>query len=146
MDSIGSPSKRAETLDSFLRWLFSMTLRSLRGRAAGVALALAVSGLLAACSAPPFSMGYPARTSGLKNLVSQKSTVSEVIAALGEPRGYGMMRHSPDQPLRRVLVYEYYRVKDDQISGNVLLVYFDKARYDGHLWFSAKELTTWNAP
>jgi hypothetical protein len=85
-------------------------------------------------------MGSPPSVAGLERLVSQKSTMSEVISALGQPRGYGETRHSPDQPLRPILVYEYVRAKGDQIALNILLVYLDEGRYDGHLWFAAQEL------
>ncbi|MDJ0950823.1 MAG: hypothetical protein QNJ94_18075 [Alphaproteobacteria bacterium] len=107
------------------------------------ALVLSFALLAAGCvTAPPLDMGSPPRVSGLKQLKSQESSVTEVVSALGTPRGYGMMRHTPDQPVRPVLVYEYVQMKGEQIGMNVLLVYLDDGKYDGHLWFSARELMT----
>ena len=96
--------------------------------------------LVAACAAPPFEMGRAAPTDKVDRLISDRTTRAEVIALLGQPRGYGLMRHTPDQPLRDVLVYERLRIKGDQIGVDMLLVYLNEDRYDGYLWFSAKEL------
>ena len=98
--------------------------------------------LLAGCAAapPPIHSGTLPKIQQLKNLTWHESTISDVISALGPPRGYGRMRHAPTQPIRSILVYEYVRVKGDQNEVSMLLVYIDKDQYDGYLWFSVQEL------
>jgi hypothetical protein len=91
-------------------------------------------------SAQILMMGEAPNVEGLKRLSSGVSTADDVLAALGRPRGTGAMRHSPSQPLRTVWYYELVMVKGDQVHLNILLVYLDGNRYDGHLWFSANEL------
>lgn len=141
LDSIGSRSRQAG-IGSNPAGRLCRVLR--QACAARHALVVTIALLAAACGPPPtLYMGSQPRVEGLKQLVSLKSTTAEVVSALGEPRGYGMMRHTPDQPVRPVLVYEYVQVKGgEQIGMNVLLVYLDEGRYDGHLWFSARELMT----
>lgn len=102
--------------------------------------ALGLLALAAGCSAPPITIGYRAPTDSLDRLVSEKSSAADVRAALGEPRGHGAARYTSDQPLRKVWYYEFIRLKGDQIGLNLLLVFFRDDRYDGYLWFSAKEL------
>ncbi len=107
---------------------------------------MAVLGLLvlaAGCAPPPtITIGYRAPLQNLDRLISEKSTAADVRAALGEPRGYGAARFTRDQPLRKVWFYEFLQIKDDQVGVNMLLVFFRGDRYDGYLWFSAKELLT----
>ena len=106
---------------------------------------MAVLGLLvlaAGCAAPPISIGEQTQTQNLDRLVSERSTAADVSAALGEPRGYGRARYTKDQPLRNVWFYEFMQIKGDQGSVKILLVFFRGDRYDGYLWFSAKELLT----
>lgn len=104
---------------------------------------MAVIGLLvgaAGCELPLLEMGERPKTSGLTSLVSGKSTSAEVRAALGEPRGYGATRYNRDLPLHKVWYYELIQLKGDQVAVNILLVMFREDRYEGYLWFSAKEL------
>ena len=107
---------------------------------------MAVLGLLvlAAGCAPPqtITIGYRAPLQNLDRLISEKSTAADVRAALGEPRGHGAARYTKDQPLRKVWYYEFMQVKGLQVGVNILLVFFRDDRYDGYLWFSAKELLT----
>jgi hypothetical protein len=106
---------------------------------------MAVLGLLvlaAGCTAPLISIGEQTQTQNLDRLVSERSTAADVSAALGEPRGYGRARYTKDQPLRNVWFYEFMQIKGDQVSVKILLVFFRGDRYDGYLWFSAKELLT----
>ena len=99
--------------------------------------------LAAGCAAPPpMTIGYRAPLQNLDRLISEKSSVVDVREALGEPRGHGSARFSRDQPLRKVWFYEFLQIKGDQASVNILLVFFREDRYDGYLWFSAKELLT----
>ncbi len=105
---------------------------------------MAVLGLLvlaAGCAAlPTITIGYRAPLQNLDRLISEKSTAADVRAALGEPRGYGAARYTSDQPLRKVWYYEFIQIKGSQIGLNIILVFFQGDRYDGYLWFSAKEL------
>ncbi len=107
---------------------------------------MAVLGLLvlaAGCAAPPtITIGYRAPLQNLDRLISEKSTAADVRAALGEPRGHGAARFTKDQPLRKVWYYEFMQMKGLQGRGTFLLVFFRDDRYDGYLWFSAKELLT----
>ncbi len=102
--------------------------------------ALGLLVLAAGCSAPPINIGYRAPIGSLDRLVSEKSSAADVRAALGAPRGYGAARYTKDQPLRKVWYYEFIQLKGDQFGINLLLVFFRDDRYDGYLWFSAKEL------
>ncbi len=107
---------------------------------------MAVLGLLvlaAGCGSPPtITIGYRAQTQNLDRLISEKSTAADVSAALGEPRGHGAARYTKDQPLRKVWYYECIQMKGLQVGINILLVFFRGDRYEGYLWFSAKELLT----
>ncbi len=107
---------------------------------------MAVLGLVvlaAGCATPPtITAGYRVPTQNLDRLISEKSSAADVRAALGEPRGYGAARYTSDQPLRKVWFYEFLQIKGDQVGLNMLLVFFRGDRYDGYLWFSAKELLT----
>ena len=96
--------------------------------------------VLAGCSLPPFSVGRPAPTQNLESLSPGVSSEADVRAALGEPRGYGATRHSPYFPKLDIWYYEYVQGKREQISLNILLVYFRGPTYQGHFWFAAKEL------
>ncbi len=109
------------------------------GRWMGV---LGVLVLAAGCAAPSITMGYRAPLQNLDRLISEKSSAADVRAALGEPRGHGGARYTKDQPLRKVWYYEFIQLKGDQVGLNILLVFFRDDRYDGYLWFSAKELLT----
>ena len=102
--------------------------------------ALGLLVLAAGCSAPTINIGYRAPIGGLDRLVSEKSSAADVRAALGEPRGHGAARFTKDQPLRKVWYYEFIQLKGSQFGINLLLVFFRDDRYDGYLWFSAKEL------
>ncbi len=104
------------------------------------ATALGLLALAAGCSAPTINIGYRVPIGSLDRLVSEKSSAADVRAALGEPRGHGAARYTKDQPLRKVWYYEFIQLKGDQFGINLLLVFFRDDRYDGYLWFSAKEL------
>ena len=105
------------------------------------AVGLVLLVLTMGCSIPPISDGRPAPTNRLESLETGESTKTDVRAALGEPRGNGMVRHTSDQAtLRSIWYYEYVQAKDDQLGLKILLVFFDSDTYDGHLWFAAEEL------
>jgi len=99
--------------------------------------------LAVGCAAPPpMSIGHRVPLHNLDHLVSEKSSAVDVRETLGEPRGHGSARFSRDQPKREVWFYEFVQMKGDQASVNILLVFFREDRYEGYLWFSAKELLT----
>ncbi len=103
-------------------------------------IALGLLVLATGCNVPPINIGYRAPINNLENLVSEQSSAADVHAALGEPRGHGAARLTKGQPLRKVWYYEFIQLKGDQVGLNLLLVFFRDDRYDGYLWFSAKEL------
>lgn len=110
-------------------------------RMARCALGLVLLVLTIGCSLPLISDGRPAPTNKLESLETGVSTQIDVRAALGEPRGNGMVRHTGDRATQRsIWYYEYVRLKDDQIGLKILLVFLDGDTYDGHLWFAADEL------
>ncbi len=110
-------------------------------RLARGAVGLALLVLMIGCSLPPINDGRPAPTNKLESLETGVSTKIDVRAALGEPRGNGMVRHTSDRATQRsIWYYEYIRLKDDQFGIKLLLVFLDGDTYDGHLWFAAKEL------
>lgn len=96
----------------------------------------------AACAPVVLTDGRAPTTDRLSDLRVGQSTEADVRAALGEPRGDGMMRYASNRPeLRNIWYYEYIQMKGDQIGLKLLLVFFDKGVYSGHLWFADKELT-----
>ena len=103
-------------------------------------IALGLLVLATGCNVPPINIGSRAPINNLENLISEQSSAADVRAALGEPRGYGAARFTKEQPLRKVWYYEFIQLKGDQVGLNLLLVFFRDDRYDGYLWFSAKEL------
>ncbi len=103
--------------------------------------------LVMGCAIPPFSDGRPPPTDRLSNLKAGVSGEADVRAALGDPRGNGMIRHSSDQSDRRpIWYYEFAQVKGDQVGLKILLVFFYREKYDGHIWFAANELMRMGEP
>ncbi len=124
----GGGSTPGPTLRPFHRW----------GRWLGV---LGVLLLAVGCASPQLiDIGERANVQNLDRLISEKSTAAEVTAALGTPRGYGGARFTKDHPHRKVWYYEFLQIKGLQAGLNILLVFFKDDRYEGYLWFSAKEL------
>lgn len=75
----------------------------------------------------------------LRPMVDSKS---DVLKALGVPRGYGMARMPslPDSPYS-IWFYEYVagEARTGKITLKMLLVFFDREKYVGYLWFSSLE-------
>ena len=107
-----------------------------------LSLALAFGmGALAACQpAPVLDFGRPAPVGDISTLQMGESTPDQVRAVLGAPRGDGVVRHSKDHEPRTIWYYEYGQFKQEQVALKIVLVFFKGDRYDGHLWFSSKEL------
>ena len=69
------------------------------------------------------------------------STKPDVLAALGEPRGYGeaSLAEFGDEP-RTVWMYEMTRASyDGEIEIDMALLFFEGQVYEGHLWFTSLE-------
>ncbi len=137
----GSPASRAAKCASRGRR---------RGPLARALPALAVLGLLIAC-APTINWGSPPKITQLEALQRGASSKADVRKALGEPRGGGMARNA-DRRLRQsagdnisrisreMWFYEFTRIEGQRVDLQILLVFFDRDKYDGHLWFSSTNL------
>jgi hypothetical protein len=67
------------------------------------------------------------------------STKDDVLKTLGPPRGYGKsLMISVNEP-HVIWFYEYMEAADKEIKLNMLMVFFNKEIYAGHLWFSSFE-------
>jgi hypothetical protein len=98
--------------------------------------------LLAGCASLRF--GAPPRVDQLASLTPGVSTKADLLLALGEPRGYGVVRFSPDLPPAKVWFYEYVESDGRDVSLKILIVYLGKSeddahpeKYEGHLWFAS---------
>lgn len=98
------------------------------------AVGLASVILLAGCMSIRY--GSSPRTERLATLTTGVSSRADVLLALGEPRGRGVVRQSVDLPPRTIWCYEYTEAKGSRIGLKMLLVFFNQDRYDGYLWFS----------
>ena len=86
--------------------------------------------------------GVQAHTDRLAQLIPGQTRSSDVLLALGEPRGKGAAHLSPEMPLRNVWYYEYVRASGlttMSVDLKMLLVFMRGDVYDGYLWFSSVE-------
>lgn len=99
-------------------------------------LLLALALLLASGCGITAKLGRMPDTSRLESLKLKTSTKSEVLEALGSPKGGGRSQFPPEERPRELWYYYYEEgtLKDSQRI--FLFVFFDEGRYDGHLWFS----------
>jgi len=69
-----------------------------------------------------------------------ESRKPDVLAALGEPRGYGAARLPTEGRLRTVWLYEMASAEllGSDVEVSILLVFFDADLYIGHLSFEGK--------
>lgn len=95
--------------------------------------------LLVGC-APTIKYGSPPKVNYLETFKVSTSTKADVLLALGEPRGYGAARLSASPTLQEIWFYEYTKAEGSRIDLKILLVFFDKGFYNGHLWFSSAQL------
>lgn len=109
-------------------------------RSAAVALACAAMLLFASGCTTTMSFGAPPRTDRLDALRVGASSAEEVARALGEPRGRGGAQFTPDSPAGQVWFYEYVQSDGKKARFKMLLVFMDRDRYMGHMWFSAAHL------
>ena len=97
--------------------------------------------LLHACATPPpISMGAKFPHASLASLKQGKSSLSDVKALLGPPRGFGKAKQNPQETLRDIWFYEYIEMHGTQVHLDILLIFLNKDIYEGHLWFASNEL------
>jgi hypothetical protein len=84
--------------------------------------------------------GSPPKVDRIGLLKRGMSVKSDVLAALGEPRGHGAARFHLLPTPREIWFYEYVESDGVRTKLKFLLVFFDADRYDGHLWFSSSSL------
>ena len=92
--------------------------------------------LLSGCL-PSVKFGYPPRVENLASLQPGVSTTKDILLSLGEPRGSGKVKFTPDIEPRSIWYYEYVESSGKKASLKFLLVFVDKDIYDGHLWFAS---------
>ena len=102
-------------------------------------LCLMVVSFMGGC-ATKIVYGSPPKVSQLEKLNIGISTKSDVLATIGEPRGYGVGHYSADTSPREIWFYEYMESDGLRTDLKFLLMFFDAERYDGHLWFSSNNL------
>ena len=97
----------------------------------GVLLAVILSG----CT---MKFGSPPLTERLQTLTVGEATKTEVLVALGQPRGDGGAKFlvAEGRP-RDIWFYEYLLSDGQKVNLKMLLVFFQGETYDGHLWFSS---------
>ena len=89
-----------------------------------------------ALSVPTVKYGWWPPTDHLEALRTDESSIADVLLALGEPRGRGVMRLSPAEMPQTILFYEDPHAVGGRVEQRTLLVFIHKDRYHGHLWFS----------
>ena len=82
-------------------------------------------------------IGSPPRTDRLASLTAGVSRPADVLLALGEPRGRGVLRPSAALTPRTIWSYEYGEAEALQLRLKILVVFFEQDRYDGYLWFAS---------
>ncbi len=83
----------------------------------------------------------PIETS-LSALAKGKSDKGDVLRVLGPPGGYGMARFASGSAPQVIWHYEYLETREKSFTTRILMVFFDREKYDGYLWFSSyQELT-----
>ena len=84
--------------------------------------------------------GSQPRVNKLETLKVGESNKTDVRQSLGEPRGFGAARFSSVPQLGEIWFYEYYVAEGSKTSLSLLLVFFVKDLYEGHIWFSGTQL------
>jgi len=99
----------------------------------------ALAAFLVGC-ATSVKYGSPPKVTQIGLLKQGVSVKSDVLAAFGEPRGYGSSRFHALPTPREIWFYEYMESDGVRTQLKFLLVFFDADRYDGHLWFASSSL------
>ena len=81
--------------------------------------------------------GQPVKPDPLSQMQLNISSKGQVRALLGEPRGRGGSQAGPDKPPQEIWFY-HYMVFTYPVKMEMLLVFFEADRYNGHLWFSSE--------
>jgi hypothetical protein len=84
--------------------------------------------------------GSPPQVNQLGTLKPGISTKAEVLAVLGEPRGYGAARSRDYPQLREIWFYEYMETDGSRVSLKLMLVFFENDIYGAYMWFSSAGL------
>lgn len=113
-------------------------LLRLRRYGAPILFALVMHTVFFGCA--KIRIGFPPKVERLELLKAGISAPADVLLALGEPRGHGVLRFSPAVAPRDIWLYEYAESSGKRIDLKMLLVFFHEGRYDGHLWFSSGKL------
>ncbi len=95
---------------------------------------------LTATACVSIEYGAMPRTQNLGKLSVGISGPSDILAALGQPRGKGVARLAGLPEPRAIWYYEYTRSDGSRVELTMLLVFLTDDRYDGHLWFSSAQL------
>jgi hypothetical protein len=106
-------------------------------RVLGLLAALAVT---ATACAPSIEYGVKPNTQNLARLTVSESGPSEILKALGQPRGKGVARWAGIPGPREIWYYEHVKTDGSHLEQTMLLVFVKDGRYDGHLWFSAAQV------
>lgn len=91
--------------------------------------------LLGGCLSMEF--GYPVPYRALAGLVPGQSTHADILLALGEPRGAGVLRVAQYERPRDALYYEYLKASSSSAQVEILIVLMQDQRFDGYMWFGS---------
>ncbi len=100
-------------------------------------LILPIACLLALGGCMTIKIGAMPLIDNIDSLTIGESTRADVVVALGQPRGNGMVRFSQEPDPREVWFYEYMESNGQEAKLDILIVFMVEGRYDGHLWFSS---------
>jgi len=108
-----------------------------------LAAVCATLSLVAGCATGPMELGRPIPTERLAQLKPGASTLSDVLATLGEPqgRGQGLL---PGAPPLDLLLYESDQIDGTKIRMKLLMVFVHRSSgvYEGYMWFHSGLLLT----
>ena len=71
------------------------------------------------------------------HLVAGQSDEDEIVAAIGEPLGWGRAMFPFHDSPRDVMAYYFERGNMEDARRTFLWVFVKDGRYDGHMWFSS---------
>jgi hypothetical protein len=137
MASCGSPTLCPEPTDKCAPGS-NRRLEAPRGSKIFAALALAFLSLLVGC-VQTVKLATPPGTNQLDTLKLGDSSKADVLLVLGQPQGDGVVRLALSPTPRTIWFYDYRERAGKVIGLNILLVFFDRDKYDGHLWFSSTQ-------
>ena len=80
--------------------------------------------------------GRPIRPDPLSQMQPGISSQEQVMVLIGEPSGVGSSRLGPDVPQQEIWFY-HHMAFEIPAKMEMLLVFFEEGRYNGHFWFSS---------